>query len=126
MAGLYIYLLGPFHVVLNAKPVTFEYDKVRALLAYLVMESDRPVQREKLAALLWPEGSQQSAHSGLRQALSKLRRTLRDRESEFPLLLVKRDTIQFNSQTDVWVDAWAFTQALNQSANHLHRHLETC
>ena len=126
MAGLYIYLLGPFHVVLNAKPVTFEYDKVRALLAYLVMESDRPVQREKLAALLWPEASQQSAHSGLRQALSKLRRTLRDRESEFPLLLVQRDTIQFNSQTDVWVDAWAFTQALNQSANHLHRHLETC
>jgi predicted ATPase/DNA-binding SARP family transcriptional activator len=126
MARLYIYLLGPFHATLRDKPVVFDYDKVRALLAYLTIESDRPVHREKLAALLWPEASQQAAHNGLRQALSKLRSALSDREEEFPFLLTQRDTIQFNPHADVWVDVWAFSQEFRESAGHRHRRLEIC
>ena len=56
MAHLSISLLGTFQVILDGKQVTaFESDKVRALLAYLAVESDRPHRRETLACLLWPE-----------------------------------------------------------------------
>ena len=41
MARLSIRLLGPFQVTLDGQPVTaFEPDKVRALLAYLAVESE--------------------------------------------------------------------------------------
>lgn len=126
MPYLCVYLLGSFRATLDAKPVAFEYGKVKALLAYLIFESNRPVPREKLAALLWPERSEESAHNGLRQALSKLRRALNDNASETPFLLVQNDTIQFNPRSDAWVDAWAFTELLSDSAAHRHRHLKTC
>src|SRR5574341_2229831 len=126
MYRLCVYLLGSFHATLDAKPVAFEYSKVKALLAYLIMESDRPVPREELAALMWPEQSQESAHNGLRQALSKLRRALSDNASEFPFLLIHNDTIQFNARSDVWVDVWVFTKMLGESAGHHHRRLKTC
>ena len=53
MAHLSISLLGTFQVILDGEPVTaFESDKVRALLAYLAVESDRPHRRGTLACLL--------------------------------------------------------------------------
>jgi DNA-binding SARP family transcriptional activator len=47
--------LGVFAVQLDGQPVAeLDYDKVRALLAYLALEPDRPHRREALAGLLWP------------------------------------------------------------------------
>ncbi|HSB65023.1 MAG TPA: BTAD domain-containing putative transcriptional regulator, partial [Anaerolineales bacterium] len=126
MARLSIYLLDSFRATLDAKPIAFEYDKVRALLAYLIMESDRPIHREKLAAFLWPERAQEAASNGLRQALSKLRKALSDNISEEPFLIVQGDTIQFNPLCDVWVDAWAFNKLLKDAAGHRHRHIQSC
>lgn len=60
MARLAIHLLGSFQVSIEATPITnFESNKVRALLAYLAVESGRSQRREKLADLLWPEMSPQ-------------------------------------------------------------------
>ena len=56
MTLLSVRTLGPFQVLLDGEPVTgFDSDKVRALLAYLALEADRPHRREKLAGLLWPD-----------------------------------------------------------------------
>lgn len=124
MTRLNIYLLDSFRATLDAKPIAFEYDKVRALLAYLVMESDRPIHREKLATFLWSECTQDAASIGLRQALSKLRKALSSTDENF--LLIQGDTIQFNTCSDVWVDAWAFAQVLKEAADHHHRRIQTC
>ena len=44
MTELNLRLLGSFHANINANPVTsFESDKVRALLAYLVVEQEQQV-----------------------------------------------------------------------------------
>ena len=46
MPQLQIYVLGPFAITRDDTPVTgFESDKMRALLAYLVLEADRPQRR---------------------------------------------------------------------------------
>ena len=113
MARLSIQLLGPFQAALDGKPVTdFESNRVRALLAYLVVEADRPHRRERLAGLLWPDWPERSALTNLRNALSNLRKTIGDRKAAVPVLLVDRENIQFNSASDCSVDIHTFKALL--------------
>jgi WD40 repeat protein/serine/threonine protein kinase len=106
MATLYLKLLGPFQVLEGDQPVTkFESDRVRALLAYLAVEADRPHRREHLAALLWPNWPERSARTNLRRALSNLRQVIGDHDAEPPYLQITRQSIQFNSASDSAVDA---------------------
>jgi DNA-binding SARP family transcriptional activator len=82
MARLALSLLRSFEVTLDGALITtFESNKVRALLAYLAAESDRPHRREALAALLWPDWPQQSAMSNLRYSLADLRKNIGDRDA---------------------------------------------
>ncbi len=77
MSQLRTYFLGPFRVMRDDKVINaFESDKMRALLAYLVIEADRPHRREALAGLLWPDQAEPAARQSLRQALYVLRQTL--------------------------------------------------
>ena len=85
MARLTIRLLGSFQVSIDAAPITnFESNKVRGLLAYLVVESCQAHRREKLAALFWPEMAPKQASSNLSRALYNLRRLIRDHQAESP------------------------------------------
>lgn len=111
MACLSLSLLGPLQVRLDDKPATgFKSDKVRALLAYLAVEADRPHRREALADLLWPDWPDRSALSNLRYNLSNLRQAIGDRQASPPYLLITHDTIQFNTSSDHWIDATAFLE----------------
>ena len=89
MPRLTLSFLGCFQVSLDDRPVTdFKSNKVRALLAYLAVEADRPHRREALAGLLWPDWPDRDALSNLRYALASLRRTLGDHTAEPPFLLI--------------------------------------
>ncbi len=73
-ARLKIRLLGTFDVVLDGAPLAgFRSAKVRALLAYLAVETDALHRREALATLLWGEFPERDAQRSLSQALSNLR-----------------------------------------------------
>jgi DNA-binding SARP family transcriptional activator len=113
MAVLSLCLLGPFEATRDGEPVTgFESDKVRALLAYLVVETERPHRREKLAGLLWPDWPEQAARANLRRALANLRRIIGDRQATTPFLHITRQAIQFNAASEARVDVTAFTTPL--------------
>lgn len=126
MPRLSISLLGPLTVTLEDQPVSFGYEKLRALLAYLALEAAQPVRREKLAGLLWPDQTDQSALDSLRQALSRLRQAIGDRQSTHPILLIERDTVQMAPSSQVWVDVRDFQDALARASRHPHRHPQTC
>jgi DNA-binding SARP family transcriptional activator len=113
MGHLSLSFLGPFDVVLDGQPVTgFKSNKVRGLLAYLAVESERPHHREVLAGLLWPDWPDSEALSNLRYALSNLRRVIGDRSAEPCYLLITRDTLQFNTASDYSLDLSAFTDQM--------------
>jgi DNA-binding SARP family transcriptional activator len=116
LAHLAIQLFGSLLVTLDGKPVEgIASDKVRALLAYLVMSQDQPQRREKLAGLLWPEFPELSARTNLRNALANLRKVIGDQYASPPFLHITRQTIQFNKKSDHWLDVVAFTSALAAS-----------
>ncbi|MCP4539361.1 MAG: tetratricopeptide repeat protein [Chloroflexi bacterium] len=126
MAHLSIHSLGPFHVTLDGAPVTgFESHKVRALLVYLAVESDRPHSRETLAGFLWPDQPEKKARHSLRQALSNLRRVICN-DADQPFLQINRRTVQFNSDSDHWLDVAAFNTHITASEIHTHPRIETC
>src|SRR5919202_5274952 len=107
MTRIAVRCLGTFEVLVDAQVVAaFPTDKVRALLAYLALESrvevdtpeSRPHRREALASLFWPEMPDSLALSNLRLALHRLRQVLdgaAPRASD-ALLTITRQTVQFN------------------------------
>jgi predicted ATPase/DNA-binding SARP family transcriptional activator len=119
-------LLGPMRVTIGGNPARFEADTARALLAYLVVHRGTPLRRETLAGLLWPDQPERAALGNLRQALTRVRRAIGDRDADPPFLLVTRKTVQLNPRSDHWLDVTAFTEAMDASQKHRHRRLEVC
>jgi DNA-binding SARP family transcriptional activator len=77
MAVLKVALLGTFEARLGSgAAITFARRKSEALLAYLALHLGQTQARDKLAALLWGEASDERARHSLRQALVTLRRAL--------------------------------------------------
>lgn len=74
---LQLNLLGNFAALWHGQPLDgFNYDKMRALLAYLSLEHTREHSRETLAALLWESSPASTWRGNLRRTLSDLRRAL--------------------------------------------------
>jgi predicted ATPase/DNA-binding SARP family transcriptional activator len=111
MPHLALSLLGTFRATLDGERIAgFESAKVRALLAYLAVENDRPHARETLAGLLWSDFPNRDALRNLRLALSNLRQAIGDHRADPPFLLITRDTIQFNAASDHSLDVAAILQ----------------
>ena len=88
MPRLSLAFFGSYRATLDGQPLTgFKSDKVRALLAYLAVESERPHRRESLAALLWPEVPDRSARVNLRSVLANPRRVIGDHDALPPFFL---------------------------------------
>jgi predicted ATPase/DNA-binding SARP family transcriptional activator len=104
----------------------FKYDKVRALLTYLVVESHQAHRRETLVDMFWPDLPEAAARNNLRQALAALKEALGDRHTDPPFLLADRASIQFNPQSDYCLDLDDFLRLLHDTNHHLHRRLESC
>ncbi len=120
MAQLTISCLGQFTVTLNGRAITADFDteKTRALLAYLAVEIRRPQHRERLAGLFWSDQPEERALHSLRQRLSQLRKILCDESLPVPFLLIERDAIQLNPDSNIWIDVQAYAQALDLAYQH--------
>jgi WD40 repeat protein/DNA-binding SARP family transcriptional activator len=113
MPRLKLRFFGGFFAQLAAEPITtFESAKVRALLAYLVIEGDRPHHRESLLGLFWPEMPEDAARQNLRQALFNLRRSIGDTQADAPLIIATRDTVHFDPAAEIECDVRQFEAGL--------------
>ncbi len=113
---LEIRLLGGFRALRDGGAVGgFESQKVRGLLAYLGVAHRRSFSRDHLAALLWPEESDETARRNLRQAIYNLRQLLEGLGEEGELLEVSRQEVTLRRTPEVWLDVDAFEAALAQA-----------
>jgi predicted ATPase/DNA-binding SARP family transcriptional activator len=116
-SGLSIRMFGGLDVRRDGEPIAqFAYDKVAALLAYLVLEPAIPQSRDRLAELFWPEQLNNEARHSLRQALFQLRQALGEDGAATPLILATRTTIQRNPEAILSSDVAAFDAYLDSGA----------
>jgi hypothetical protein len=69
-------LYGPFRAWLDDTELVVSSRRGRAILAMLALSGTGAVARDRLAATLWPDRSEEQARASLRQELSSLRRAL--------------------------------------------------
>jgi len=116
MAKLTIKLFGPFQAELDGQPLSdFRSDKVRALLAYLAVSSQRPWSRSFLADLFWSDYPEESAQSNLSNSLWNLRSVIGDIHNRSEFIILNRSTLQFNPKSDYWLDVATFNELIDTS-----------
>ena len=128
MTQLDVRLFGGFAASIADEAVTqFRTDKMRALLAYLAMNGERPFRRELLATLLWPDWSDEDARRNLRQTLHRLRQMLDKLAPELgkDLFTTTRQTVQLNG-TAVSLDVTHFQHHLQAIETHAHTSMQSC
>ena len=105
---LEIYLMGPPHLKYKGRQLDLVRKKERALLFYLGM-ADRMVARNILADLLWGGLPEEKALHGLSNAVYRINRSITSAASSQPttLLVGSRDSVGFNPQFPVFIDALA-------------------
>jgi predicted ATPase len=90
---LQIRLLGQFAVLLDGEPIEISSRPAQSLFAYLLLQGDKAVRREKAAGMLWPDSTDTNARNNLRQAIWRIRRAL-DENKE----LIQSDSFS------IWLD----------------------
>lgn len=131
MSQLEVSLFGTFQVKLNGKPLpNFRSVNTQGLFIYLILQAERPFTRETLATLFWSDVPDSTAKKNLRQTLYQLRQLLHKKKAaeekekiedlrsaskssvasvaKKPFLLVNRQTIQWNPDSDYALDVQHF------------------
>lgn len=122
MAHLNLAFFGAFQATLDDQPITrFRSANVQGLLVYLSLQADRVFARDVLATLFWPDELEKTARANLRQSLYQLRKVLLDdaghqQNDTPPFLLIDRQTVQFNPDSDYQLDVTLFAQAIQVEA----------
>ncbi|HEU4439311.1 MAG TPA: alpha/beta fold hydrolase [Methylomirabilota bacterium] len=102
-------LFGGFQARLEpGLPLALPTRKAQALLAYLALRPDPPAHRDSLAALLWPDRTDDQARASLRHAVYELRRAL---AASPDVLKTEGDTVTVDAGL-VDLDVAAFTRLL--------------
>jgi DNA-binding SARP family transcriptional activator len=105
-------LLGSFELYVDGQPVLhWRGNRGRLLLAYLLLHHARPVHRDALGGVFWPEATPDVARNRLHVALYGLRRDLRT-VSQHPILIHDRGGFTFHSGVALWIDTEAFITAV--------------
>jgi len=105
---LYVHLLGAPYLLWNEKPLTISRRIPRAMLYCLAAEG-KPISRNNLQILFWPEESEKVGRGRLRDNLAKLRNAL-----PFPDLIEVIDETLLLNPENVWVDLLAFNGLLEE------------
>lgn len=127
---LRVRLFGGCEAVIHDQSINLRTDKIRGLLAYLLLEG-RQERRANLTALLWPDYAPHLARSNLRTSLSRLRKAIcsADKKLDSRLFTTSREFIQINSDGDdacIECDVIRFRKLLDACDSHPHDNLTTC
>jgi DNA-binding SARP family transcriptional activator len=89
--------------------------KARTVFEYLVIQAGRPVRREVLMELMWPDHSVDSARNNLNAALYSLRNTLDQHGRKVQYILYRDGCYLPNPELMWWIDRTEFLAALQHA-----------
>ncbi|HMO59283.1 MAG TPA: tetratricopeptide repeat protein [Roseiflexaceae bacterium] len=129
-------MLGSYEAWIDETAIhVYQSHNVRALLAFLILEADRPHERIQLAAMLWPDDSTERGLTNLRQALHRLVVSIAKAEAALPaeqhahmvpLLLVRRQSVQINPAATIGLDLRELLDLLTAVELHMHQRHVLC
>jgi len=106
MSPVKICLFGKLTVYVHGTLVSdFGSAKAEELLIYLVLHRSRSHAREKVASLLWPDGSTRQVRAYFRKALWHLHRAFDDAGAPPGLICADNDWIRVHPDAPLWIDA---------------------
>jgi DNA-binding SARP family transcriptional activator len=104
--SLAAHLLGPFRLSLDDEPVDdWNGHKSRSVIAYVLANRRKPIPKEVLLELLWPEADPAAGRRNLHQAVYSVRRTLRRRRADVDHVCFEDGCYRLSPELSVWVDA---------------------
>ena len=108
---LIIYCLGTFRVYHNTNLIVdWNGLKGQLIFKYLITRQGKPIPKDVLMELIWPETDQDSARRNLHQAIYSLRKTLKKDGSDFQPIRYENACYLFNPNVEIWVDYKEFEQ----------------
>ena len=84
----------------------------RALLAYLVLNRDRPHQRGRIATLFWPDLPESRGRRRLSHTLWQIQDALGELADGVTHLDVRPDALSFDTSVPYWLDVEEFEEGL--------------
>lgn len=109
-------ILGPLELsVAGRRVVRWNSLKARAVFQYLLMHRGRPVRRDVLMELQWPNHTYTSARNNLNVALYSLRNTLEGPWQGRQPILYQDGCYALNSELKWWVDRDDFLATLSKA-----------
>ena len=109
-------ILGPLELSVAGRPVVrWSSLKARAVFQYLLMHRGRPVRRDVLMDLQWPNHTYTSARNNLNVALYSLRNTLEGPWHGLQPILYQDGCYALNSELKWWIDRDEFLSALRKA-----------
>jgi DNA-binding SARP family transcriptional activator len=119
--SLTVYCLGSFEVYQNDQPIhDWPNSKSKTLFKYLVTHRERPITKEILMELFWPNVDSDNARNSLNVAIYRVRQSL-STGSSFPHVLFQDNCYLLNPDLDVRVDVEAFVEHIRNAHAHSRR-----
>lgn len=107
---LRIFLLGGFRLEYEGRPIDIpRRESLLRLFARLLLESDHPLPRKRLAYSVWPDTTEAQALTNLRRHLYLIRQLLPPAHQE--QLIISPRTITWKSSPLCWLDVADFERA---------------
>ncbi len=117
--SLVIYCLGPFRVYQNDQFITsWSGLKGLSILKYLIACEGKPVAKEILMDIFWPDMDIESTRRNLHQAIYSLRQTLRHGLPNFQHILFRNDHYELNPEMELWIDFVEFEHHVKAGKRH--------
>lgn len=121
-ASLVVYGFGPFRIYQDDQPIDdWPSLKGQAIFKYLITHRQRPVDKEVLMDLFWPDADPNSARNNLNVAIYGLRQAFREVRPDTSYILFQDDSYLLNPEVHVWFDVEEFAERFNK-AKELEQH----
>jgi SARP family transcriptional regulator, regulator of embCAB operon len=106
---LAVHYLGTFQVDIDGRRAVPDTGRTRLLLAYLVDRRARPIPRDQLMDVFWPDANPDAARNSLHVSLCGVRKSLA-RVSGRTVIERRGETYGVAEGIDVWTDVEAFEE----------------